>query len=393
MYKRYRGSYFSYFLMYLFYYLSLALFSGLISVYLMDRGYSASQVSFVVSVQYALSMLTQPVFGHLSDRYDRKKVNGLLLLASGVASVLFIHAHGLWAVTLLYSIGMCLMNGVNPVIEKMATTSRHRYGAIRIWGTIGYAIGSQVSGIIYERISPEAMYLFFAAGIVLCVVGLFGTQEIIKTRENDNAKKAGKQAEQMETGGLWKNRQYLYYLLLAALFYGATNVNSTYLPAMYQSAGLDVDLAATVIFAATMMELPVILLSGRYMNRIGNRHLLMGVFALLVVQFGVYAFLPVTAVKVAATVLTKSVATMAFIMINLKVVATVVDGAHQITALAFVSTVKSLVSIVFQSASGIVIDRFSYAAFYMGMLAVAAAGLFLASVFRVNSGDGLNLFG
>lgn len=87
---------------------------------------------------------------------------------------------------------------------------------------------------------------------MLCVVGLLGTREIVKVREDDNAEKAGEQAGQTETGSLWKNRQYLYYLLLAALFYGATNVNSTYLPAMYQSMGLDVDLVSTVIFAATM---------------------------------------------------------------------------------------------------------------------------------------------
>jgi OHS family lactose permease-like MFS transporter len=51
-----KGSYLSYFLMYMFYYLSMALFSGLISVYLMDKGYSASQVSFVVSCSFILSM-------------------------------------------------------------------------------------------------------------------------------------------------------------------------------------------------------------------------------------------------------------------------------------------------------------------------------------------------
>ncbi len=36
--KKYQGSYLSYFLMHMFYYLSMALFSGLISIYLMDKG-------------------------------------------------------------------------------------------------------------------------------------------------------------------------------------------------------------------------------------------------------------------------------------------------------------------------------------------------------------------
>ena len=88
--KKYNGSYFSYFLMYMFYYLSMALFSGLISVYLMDKGYSASNVSFVVSSSIILSMITQPFIGNLCDNYDKKMVNGLLLMLSAVVGIIFI---------------------------------------------------------------------------------------------------------------------------------------------------------------------------------------------------------------------------------------------------------------------------------------------------------------
>lgn len=55
--KHYHDSYLSYFLMYFFFFFSLEFFSGFISVYLMDQGYSASQVSFVVSCSYILSVI------------------------------------------------------------------------------------------------------------------------------------------------------------------------------------------------------------------------------------------------------------------------------------------------------------------------------------------------
>lgn len=82
--KRYQGSYLSYFFMYIFYYLLMALFSGLISVYLMDKGYKVIEVSFVVSCSFILSMLTQPFIGSLNDRFDKRKVNALLLMISSV---------------------------------------------------------------------------------------------------------------------------------------------------------------------------------------------------------------------------------------------------------------------------------------------------------------------
>ena len=52
MLKRYKNSYLSYFLMYNFYYLSWAVFSALISVYLLDKGFKASEVSLVVSTSF-----------------------------------------------------------------------------------------------------------------------------------------------------------------------------------------------------------------------------------------------------------------------------------------------------------------------------------------------------
>lgn len=69
---QYRGSYLSYLLMYLFYFLSLALLSGLISVYLLDRGYSASQVSLVVASSYIVSVILQPLVGYLNDHFNLK---------------------------------------------------------------------------------------------------------------------------------------------------------------------------------------------------------------------------------------------------------------------------------------------------------------------------------
>lgn len=71
---RYKNSYLSYFLMYNFYYFSWALFSALISVYLMGKGFKASEVSLVVSSSFLVStlknlsaILFQNVAGYILD--------------------------------------------------------------------------------------------------------------------------------------------------------------------------------------------------------------------------------------------------------------------------------------------------------------------------------------
>lgn len=88
--KHYKNSYLSYFLMYFFFFFCLAFFSGFISVYLMDQGYSASQVSFVVSCSYVLSVIVQPFIGKLNDQHESRYVNSILLLIAGVSGIIFI---------------------------------------------------------------------------------------------------------------------------------------------------------------------------------------------------------------------------------------------------------------------------------------------------------------
>ena len=85
----YQNSYLSYFLMYNFYYLSWALFSALISVYLMNMGFRASDVSLVVSASFLTSLITQPIIGKWNDQYDMKVVNTILFVIAIIGVILF----------------------------------------------------------------------------------------------------------------------------------------------------------------------------------------------------------------------------------------------------------------------------------------------------------------
>lgn len=228
------------------------------------------------------------------------------------------------------------------------------------------------------------MFLFFVVSILICVLGVFGTKDVKTIEKQTNEKTSMKD--------FLFNKKRIYYLIVVCVFYGVTNVNSIYLPAMYQHNGLTVSKATTVIFAGTMMELPVILLSRFYMNKIGNKQLLIISFLLLVVQFMTYAYIPNVVIQIIMTFLTKSVTTMAFIMINMKVIATIIDGTHQMSALSIVSTFKSFSSIIFQAIAGYLIDLYSYQFFYGFLFVCAIVGLVLCMLYKIPSGNEHRLF-
>lgn len=384
MLERYKNSYLCYFLMYNFYYLSWAIFSALISIYLLDKGFKASEVSLVVSTSFLTSMIFQPVIGMFSDRYDVKKVNFVLFTLAGIGGLAFMFASSLITITIGYSFVLTLINGTNPVMEKIASSSPYQYGKIRIWGTIGYATGSWLAGMIYQLISPSAIFICFIITMILCIIGLLGTQTPSDLGQNNE--------EKTKTSTLFHNYKYLYYLIIAAIFQGITNMANTYIPAMFQNDGLKVSLVSTILSFAVLCEAPLVLFSHKFMDKLTNKRLLIIAYSMITIQFLCYALNVWLPLKVIITLITKHPSGMLFIMINLKIVSTLVPKEHQITALAFVQTLRNLSSIIFQNIAGQILDISSYQILFALSLIVIVVGFVLVILFKVPSGKDQKLF-
>lgn len=384
MLERYKNSYLCYFLMYNFYYLSWAIFSALISIYLLDKGFKASEVSLVVSTSFLTSMIFQPVIGMFSDRYDVKKVNFVLFTLAGIGGLAFMFASSLITITIGYSFVLTLINGTNPVMEKIASSSPYQYGKIRIWGTIGYATGSWLAGMIYQLISPSAIFICFIITMILCIIGLLGTQTPSELGQNNE--------EKTKTSTLFHNYKYLYYLIIAAIFQGITNMANTYIPAMFQNDGLKVSLVSTILSFAVLCEAPLVLFSHKFMDKLTNKRLLIIAYSMITIQFLCYALNVWLPLKVIITLITKHPSGMLFIMINLKIVSTLVPKEHQITALAFVQTLRNLSSIIFQNIAGQILDISSYQILFALSLIVIVVGFVLVILFKVPSGKDKKLF-
>lgn len=384
MLERYKNSYLCYFLMYNFYYLSWAIFSALISVYLLDKDFKASEVSLVVSTSFLTSMIFQPVIGMFSDRYDVKKVNFVLFTLAGIGGLAFMFASSLITITIGYSFVLTLINGTNPVMEKIASSSPYQYGKIRIWGTIGYATGSWLAGMIYQLISPSAIFICFIITMILCIIGLLGTKTPSELGQNNE--------EKTKTSTLFHNYKYLYYLIIAAIFQGITNMANTYIPAMFQNDGLKVSLVSTILSFAVLCEAPLVLFSHKFMDKLTNKRLLIIAYSMITIQFLCYALNVWLPLKVIITLITKHPSGMLFIMINLKIVSTLVPKEHQITALAFVQTLRNLSSIIFQNIAGQILDISSYQILFALSLIVIVVGFVLVILFKVPSGKDQKLF-
>ncbi|MGT2756540.1 MFS transporter [Streptococcus ovuberis] len=387
--KTFKGSYLAYLMMYLFYYLAWALFSALISVYLLDLGYKASQVSLVVSFSFVASMVSQPLIGWLNDRFGAKKITGFLLLTSLPGGLVLLTNQNLVAIALAYSWILLLVNGSVPVMEKMATTGPYGYGKIRIWGTFGFALGNQVAGLIYDYIAPQAIFAAFMASMLLALVGIWGTEGTQDDRLTQTAEIKPLEPVRL---ALFQNKTYLFYLVLAMIVSGVMMAGHTYTPAMLEDSGLSVNLATTVVAISVLCESPLTLFSYKFMDQMTSRQLFTVVLVLVIVQFTVYGLNFGLTAKIGMTLLAKHTSGMLFIMTNMKIVASLVDQRFLITALSFVQVARSLGSILTQYLVGQLLDHGSYSLMCLALAGLGLLVLTLLPFLQLPSGQEKRLF-
>lgn len=389
MIKKFYNSYVAYVLVYTFYFLSFALFSSLISVYMLDLGFSAGQTSLVVSAAFLASMLAQPIMGILNDRLSIKKVTFFSFGIIIFFAIYFMQVRDLLGLTIGYSLVVMLINGVNPVMDVLAARSPYTYGTIRIWGTIGYAFGSQLAGLLYQYISPTAIFLAFIGAMIISIIGVLAINirsEAPKTYEGKKTK------QDSYVGQILTNKTYLYYLLIVALYSGVGNAGHTYIPAMLQHSGLSVGMASTVVSISVICESPLIFYSYLFMDKISAKKLLMCPLVLMLVQYTIYGLNLGLASKIVLTLASKHVAGMLLIMVTLKIVSTIVDSKYLVTAIALVQTVRSLGSILVQHFAGEIIDEAGYETMSFFLAGLMLLVIALACFLKLPEKEDQNLF-
>ena len=389
MFRKFQNSYFAYFLMYNFYFLSYALFSTLISVYMLDKGYSASQVSLVVSASFFSSMIVQPLMGILNDKIGIKKVTIYSFLLINIAAIFFMQANNLLLLTVWYSAVLMLVNGVNPVMDVLAARSPYTYGKIRIWGTFGYAMGSQLAGLIYKFISPQAIFIVFIGMMCVSILGVFG----IEPKHNQGSKKATQMKNGSSIGKIFKNKTYLFYLLIVALYSGVGNTGHTYIPSMLEHSGLSVNMATTVVAISVICESPLIFFSYLFMDKVPIKKLLYIPLGILLLQYVIYGLDLGLTSKILLTLMSKHATGMLLIMVTLKIVANIVDENYLVTAIALVQTARNLGTILIQNIAGDIIDKSGYEMMSFFLAGVMVLVLVLAFFLKVPNKSNQKLFG
>ena len=140
----------------------------------------------------------------------------------------------------------------------------------------------------------------------------------------------------------------------------------------------------TVLFFSTIVELPVILFSYKFMDRFSGRTLMLLAF-IMVAQFLLYATAPNAFVAVVTMLVLRAIGSTLFGMILLKIVRGVVQVRSVSTALGVISATDAMSAILMQNLGGILVENTSIRILYFAMAGLMMLGMILTLFLRVQN--------
>lgn len=169
--RTFRGSYPAYALTYFFFYWSLGVFTSVLSMYLTGIGKSKAEMSFIMSASSLFGVVLIPIVGYINDKLRKPRLICTVMMACvAVFGILFALVRETMLLFLLNGCIMGFISSLSPVSERMATSTKYRYGTIRIWGTFGYAAAVQVACAMMEFTSPQLIFVSVSVSAVLAIV-------------------------------------------------------------------------------------------------------------------------------------------------------------------------------------------------------------------------------
>lgn len=153
------------------------------SLYLKDAGFTAVEIGTVFAVMLGTKVVAPYIWGWGADHYGHRLA--LIRLATAAAAVLFVFipfANTFLALALLIGGYGFFNNAGLPQFEAVTFShlggDDHRYGRIRLWGSVGFIVSVLALGGLLEVTSSDAVPIWIIAALTCLLVVSFAVPDV-----------------------------------------------------------------------------------------------------------------------------------------------------------------------------------------------------------------------
>lgn len=235
----------------------LAIFIPFLPVYLADQGLRPAQIGFIIGTGGFVTLITQPLWGMISDKTRTiRKVLLLLIFFSSVIGYFLYDSSNYLQLILFAMLLYFFLMPIDPLTESlnftMAEKSGISYGSIRTYGALGYAVISLITGYVMSYFGANSLaFLFAGIGLISFIVSWM----------MPDAPVSGKPVTLSSLKHFFSNKETLLFLLLVFICAVPARMNDTFLGVYIRELGGSAKLVGLTWFLAAGSEIVVFALS------------------------------------------------------------------------------------------------------------------------------------
>jgi PPP family 3-phenylpropionic acid transporter len=275
-------------LFYLCFFMGNGLYVPYLALYYHAIHLSGAQIGLLASLPPVASVVLQPLWGILSDRYRlRRQLLTVCLLCGAVLAPVVVLAPSFEHLLLLILTLAIALSPISPLAD--ATTlewlRRHggSYGTVRVYGSFGFLLTSLLVGSLYS--GTHIFWLFPLYGVFLFLAFMVS---FTVPRQEDTVQIMGTNEG---VGTVLRDRAMVVFLLLVFVGYATYAAYNTFLALYLKGLGADTTAVGLAWGLGTLSELPVMALAGRAIARLGVKRLLLIGFGAACLRWIAYGLL------------------------------------------------------------------------------------------------------
>lgn len=270
------------------YFGSLGIFFPYFALYLRENaGLTGTQLGIVLAISPLVGMIAQPLWGQVADRTGaRGRILAWLTLGTAVGYVALGYVAGFLPI-IIAMIALAFVG--TPVFPIMISVSlailrdagRHAFGRVRVWGTIGffvlvllfpwlldkYQAAGGGFGAMAKLSQPGLGFMF---PVTAALVFLAGGVAFFLPKKGVVSLRAA--------SGDWRellhNRAFLRFLVFSLIAHFLMHGPMWLFPLFVRSRGGDMEMIRNMWILMLVVEIPLVLLTGSGLKRLGARGLL-----------------------------------------------------------------------------------------------------------------------
>lgn len=154
-------------------FMATACITSYISLYYSDIGLNNTQIGIINAVMAAVAIFSQPLFGTISDKSERKNVilKIVILLSALTTWLIPLAKHEFLAILAATAIFSFFHSTVNPLSDtiaiNLANSGGFMFSRVRMFGSLGFAIMSAAAAKVFS----SNIGLIFTAYFVFRLLG------------------------------------------------------------------------------------------------------------------------------------------------------------------------------------------------------------------------------